>query len=96
MKFIRYRKKWAYGYGEWKIVSVPDAFRVRSPEEMDTFFSLINAHDNDEKFRGLEWKTVKKPPKEYLESEISFCNRQIESDLKRVKELESLVTKHYG
>lgn len=72
MKFYKFRMQWSSSPGTWEYIRLPEG------ETPKSFFNeMSREYDWSEHFRGIEFKSVKTPPKEWLQKEIdSFRNQR--------------------
>ena len=72
MKFLKYRDKWSHGYSPYQYTT------FHSEEDREYILEDIKRNsDWSDKYRGVEWEVVDKPPQTWVESEILESNRKI-------------------
>lgn len=71
MKFYKFRRQGSSSPGTWEYIRLPEG------ETPKSFFDEMEREDTlSEYFRGLEFKKIKAPPKEWLQSEIESFRKQ--------------------
>lgn len=86
MRFYKYRTEWSCGPDPrkgWHYATIPD---WQKPEEF--FADICERHDFSDKFHGVKYYKVQKPPKEWLEQEIKDAKEEIKSKKEYLKQLQ--------
>ena len=85
MKFYKYRTVWSWGTDPrkgWTYTTIPD---WQTPAEF--FVNICERHDFSDKFHGVKYYKVQKPPKEWLEEQIKYARIDLESKRKHLIQL---------
>ena len=83
IRFVKYRTCWAWGYGDWEYLW----FHVRKGDKIrevakERLGPIADNHNWSDKWRGIEWRLLRKVPVEYVKKEIGrYRSRQ--RDIKR-------------
>jgi len=76
MKWIRWRTKWAWGCGDWEYDFVCEK-DLADENEMGSVLNEKADSDWSDKYRGVEWFEIDKPPKEWVVEEANKARNVI-------------------
>lgn len=87
--WIKYRHGWAHGFGSYDYTEIPDNCSQEVLE--DIVEELKSPNWWSDKYRGVQYELVDKPPKEYILGLISGLEVTIEGYNKRILQLKELI-----
>ena len=65
MKFLKYRTKWAWGYGQWEIIRLyeenPKEYGYKNMKEYLEYEVIRHIHDEhnySDKYRGIDYNVI--------------------------------------
>lgn len=94
LRCIKYRTRWAWGYGSWQHAFLRHGkdIGVRLKDAIEDFADGI--HDNhsySDKYRGIEYKVIRKVPEKVVIDRISSNLRSAKYSLLYAAELAELI-----
>lgn len=92
MKWLKYNHKWAWGDSkDFDYIRYNGKDDDESICEFIQDFELCKEHNWSDKYRGIDYELVDKPPVEWIKKEINDITRRIDGLVKYKTELELLL-----
>lgn len=91
--FVKYRTKHSAGPGPWDVTEINEDYIGPDSNIGEYLDGELNT--GSEHWRGVEWKKLDVPPKDYLLKKITSLKKDIEYSKSELERYKFLYDKHY-
>lgn len=92
MKWLKYKHKWAWGHSQnFEYIQYVGEEDKESIRNFILDYAIHEEHNWSDKYRGINYELVDKPPDEWIKKEIEDVSRRIDGWVKYKRELESML-----